>query len=185
MGVKIAFLKGELDEEVYMKQPEGFVIPGQEIKVCKLIKSLYGLKQAPKHWHKMFDDVVLSLGFTLNQSDKCVYSKFDHKEKCKAVKQIEYSQAIGCLMYGMTLTRLDIAYAVGKLSRFTSNMGTHHLYAINRVFKYLKQTMNYGITYSGFPPLVEGYSDARWITNAEDHSSTTGWIFLLGGGAIS
>jgi len=48
MDVKTVFLNGELEEEVYMKQPEGFVIPGQEKKVCKLIRSLYGLKQAPK-----------------------------------------------------------------------------------------------------------------------------------------
>ncbi|XP_071741921.1 secreted RxLR effector protein 161-like [Rutidosis leptorrhynchoides] len=80
--------------------------------------------------------------------------------------------------------RPDIAYAMGKLIRFTSNPGTHHWYAINRVFMYLKQTMNYGITYSGFPPVIKGYSDASWITNIEDHSSTTICIILLGGRAI-
>ena len=48
MDVKTAFLNGDLDEEVYMKQSEVFVIPGQEHKVCKLFKSLFGLKQAPK-----------------------------------------------------------------------------------------------------------------------------------------
>ena len=48
MDVKTAFLNGDLDEEIYMEQPEGFVAPGQEKKVCKLVKSLYGLKQAPK-----------------------------------------------------------------------------------------------------------------------------------------
>ena len=61
-----------------MKQPEGFVIPGQEKKVCKLISSLYGLKQAPKQWHQKFDEVVLSFGFSINEFDKCVYSKFEH-----------------------------------------------------------------------------------------------------------
>ena len=77
MDVKTAFLNGELDEEVYMNQPEGFVVPGNEHKVCKLVKSLYGLKQAPKQWHQKFDEVILSSGFKLNQSDKCVYSRFD------------------------------------------------------------------------------------------------------------
>jgi hypothetical protein len=48
MDVKTAFLNGELDEEIYMDQPEGFIADGQENKVCRLIKSLFGLKQAPK-----------------------------------------------------------------------------------------------------------------------------------------
>ena len=48
MDVKTTFLNGELDEEIYMQQPKGFVSPDQEKKVCKLIRSLYGLKQAPK-----------------------------------------------------------------------------------------------------------------------------------------
>ncbi|CAM8965253.1 unnamed protein product [Rhodiola kirilowii] len=47
MDVKTAFLNGDLEEEIYMKQPEGFVVTGQEHKVCKIVKSLYGLKQAP------------------------------------------------------------------------------------------------------------------------------------------
>ncbi|XP_071696298.1 secreted RxLR effector protein 161-like [Rutidosis leptorrhynchoides] len=85
----------------------------------------------------------------------------------------------------MTSTRPDIAFIVGKLSRFTSNPNATHWRAVVRVFKYLKGTMDYGITYTGFPSVLEGYSDASWITNVEDHSSTTGWIFLLGGGAIS
>jgi hypothetical protein len=48
MDVKTGFLNRELDEEIYMDQPEGFITDGQENKVCMLIKSLYGLKQAPK-----------------------------------------------------------------------------------------------------------------------------------------
>ncbi|GKA25993.1 zinc finger, CCHC-type containing protein [Tanacetum coccineum] len=178
MDVKTTFLNGELDEEV------------------------------PKQWHQKFNEVVLSNGYLLNQADKCVYRKFDESGKgviiclyvddmlifgtdqvqvdlakeflssrffmkymgeadvildknCtpmdtseklmpnngEAVSQLEYSRVIGCLVYAMTYTRLDIAFVVGKLSRYTSNPGTQHWQAIQR--------------------------------------STSGWVFFLGGGAIS
>ena len=48
MDVKISFLNDELNDEIYLEQPEGFIVPSQEKKVCRLVKSLYGLKQAPK-----------------------------------------------------------------------------------------------------------------------------------------
>jgi hypothetical protein len=76
IDVKTAFLNGDLDEEVYMEQPEGFILPNNEKKVCKLVKSLYGLKQTPKQWHEKFDTVILSNGFKYNGADKCIYSKF-------------------------------------------------------------------------------------------------------------
>ena len=75
MDVKIAFLNGDLDEEIYMEQPEGFFAPGQGIKVSKLVKSLYGLKQAPKQWHEKFDNIMMSHGFKINECGKCVYVK--------------------------------------------------------------------------------------------------------------
>jgi hypothetical protein len=77
MDVKIDFLNGDLEEEIYMDQPEGFVVPGKENKVCRLVKSLYGLKQAPKQWHEKFDKVMLLNGYKVNDSDKCIYTKFD------------------------------------------------------------------------------------------------------------
>ncbi|XP_074337039.1 secreted RxLR effector protein 161-like [Apium graveolens] len=101
------------------------------------------------------------------------------------VSQLEFSRAIGSLMYAMISTRPDIAYVVGKLSRFTSKPSSHHWQALSRMFKYLKGTMDYGLTYTGFPSILEGHSDASWICDKEDHSSTSGWVFLLGGGAIS
>nr|GEW37930.1 zinc finger, CCHC-type [Tanacetum cinerariifolium] len=211
MDVKTAFLNVDLEEEVYMNQPLSFIINGNENKMCKLIKSLYRLKQTPKQWHHKFDEVVLSNGYLLNQADKCVYSKFDASGKgviiclyvddmlifdtdkvqshyiekvlkkfnysdctpvstpmytCKklmpnkglAVSQLEYSRVIGCLMYAMNCTRLDIAFAVGKLSR---------------------------LVYSGYHLVLKGYTDASWISNTEDNSSISGWVFLFGGGAIS
>ena len=60
-----------------------------------------------------------------------------------------------------------------------------HWHAINRVLKYLRKTIDYGIVYTRYPSVLEGYTYACWITDSENHSSTSGWIFTLGGGAIS
>jgi hypothetical protein len=73
MDVKTTFLKGELEEEIYLTQPDGFIVKGQEEKVCKLVKSLYGLKQARKQWHEKFDVTLISAGFSVNEIDRCVY----------------------------------------------------------------------------------------------------------------
>ncbi|GJT91176.1 retrovirus-related pol polyprotein from transposon TNT 1-94 [Tanacetum coccineum] len=75
MDVKTAFLNGDLEEEIYMNQSEGFIAPGQDGKDCRLVKSLYGLKQAPKQWHQKFDHTMLESGFKINECDKCVYVK--------------------------------------------------------------------------------------------------------------
>jgi len=80
MDVKIAFLNGELEEGIYMTQPEGWVVPGQKEKVCKLLKTLYGLKSAPKQWHEKLDNVLLCEGFSTNDVDKCVYSRSENGE---------------------------------------------------------------------------------------------------------
>uniref|UniRef100_A0A2N9GVD6 CCHC-type domain-containing protein n=1 Tax=Fagus sylvatica TaxID=28930 RepID=A0A2N9GVD6_FAGSY len=276
MDVKTAFLNGDLDEEVYMDQPEGFVLPGNEKKVYKLVKSLYGLKQAPKQWHEKFDTVILANGFKHNGADKCVYSKFTSEygvivclyvddmlifgtnmlgvcetkkylasvfkmkdlneadtilgikvkrhsegyalcqnhyiEKVllkykhlnvkevntpfdsnyklventgRAIAQLEFASAIGSMMYAMHCTRPDIAFAVNRLSRYTSNPSAEHWKAIARVLGYLKKTKDLGLYYSGYPAVLEGYSDANWVTSVGDNKSTSGWIFTLGGGAIS
>ncbi|GJR99270.1 zinc finger, CCHC-type containing protein [Tanacetum coccineum] len=160
MDVKTAFLNGDLDEEVYMKQPEGFVLPGHENKMKDMneVDTILGI-MVKRH----------SGGYVLNQChyiDKII-DKFQHlnieeantpyESSCKLVEndrrdvaQIEYESAIGCLMYAIHYTRPDIAYVACKLSRYTSNPRN---------------------------------SDAR-ITGSSDSKSITGWIFTVGGGAV-
>ena len=75
MDIKIAFLNGELDEEIYMDQPIGFVTKGQEHKVCKLKRSIYGLKQSSRQWYLRFHRAILSNGFTMIEEDHRVYIK--------------------------------------------------------------------------------------------------------------
>uniref|UniRef100_A0A6N2L229 Retrovirus-related Pol polyprotein from transposon TNT 1-94 n=1 Tax=Salix viminalis TaxID=40686 RepID=A0A6N2L229_SALVM len=75
MDVKTAFLNGELEEEIYMDQPEGFVATGTENLVCRLRKSIYRLKQASRQWYIKFNDTILSYGFVEIIVDRCIYMK--------------------------------------------------------------------------------------------------------------
>jgi hypothetical protein len=75
MGVKTTFLNGNLEEDVYMIQPEGFVDPNNAGKICKLKKSIYGLKQASRSWNICFDEAVKGFGFRQNDEEPCVYKK--------------------------------------------------------------------------------------------------------------
>nr|GEU31072.1 hypothetical protein [Tanacetum cinerariifolium] len=70
-----------------------------------------------------------------------------------------------CLYYTVMI-RPDIAFVVGKLNKYTCNPGTQHWQAIQRVLKYLKKTMDYRLTYTGYPLVLEGYTDeAKWLKN--------------------
>ena len=79
MDVKTAFLNGNLDEEIYMSQPEGFQEKDQEQKVCRLLKSIYGLKQASRSWNIRFDETIKSFGFHQSVDEACVYKLIKEK----------------------------------------------------------------------------------------------------------
>src|SRR3954471_17486491 len=76
MDVKTAFLYGDLDETIPMRQPEGYVEKGKEDYVCKLKRSLYGLKQSPRQWNRRFDKFMAHISFIIIQFDHCVYFRF-------------------------------------------------------------------------------------------------------------
>ena len=73
MDVKTAFLHGDLEEEIYITQLDGFKVTGKENWVCKLSKSLYGLKQSPRQWYKRFDQFMIGQNYTRRSFDHCVY----------------------------------------------------------------------------------------------------------------
>ncbi|KAK1620537.1 hypothetical protein QYE76_026054 [Lolium multiflorum] len=75
MDVKTAFLNGDIDEELYMVQPKGFVDPKNADKVCKLQRSIYGLKQASRSWNRRFDKVIKDFGFIQCHGEACIYKK--------------------------------------------------------------------------------------------------------------
>ena len=75
MDVKTTFLHGDLDEEIYMKQHEGFILKVKKEPVYNLKKSLYSLKKSPRILYQGFDTYVLGLGFVRMKVDHCVYYK--------------------------------------------------------------------------------------------------------------
>ena len=75
MDVKSVFLNGDLQEEIYVEQPAGFVVQGEEDKVYKLKKALYGLKQAPRAWYGRIDDYLTGFGFQKSLSESTLYVK--------------------------------------------------------------------------------------------------------------
>ena len=80
-GCKSAFLNGYLEEEVYVEQPQGYEVPGQEHKVYRLKKALYGLKQAPRAWYSRIDTYLIENGFHRSESEPTLYTKFDEQGK--------------------------------------------------------------------------------------------------------
>jgi len=116
---------------------------------------------------------------------------------------VPYASLIGALMYAAIGTRPDIAFAVGALSRFLSNPGRRHWAEAKHVLSYLKGTSNYAICYStngsairnvfgylrgiGMRPTedsFEGFSNSDWAGCVDTRRSTSGFVWIMGGGAI-
>ena len=289
LDVKTAFLYGTLDEEIYMKQPEGFVIPGKEKEVCRLIKSIYGLKQASRVWNIKFKDFIIKFGLTRSQADPCIYYRHlrpgeadeeltifilyvddglilsniksiltdmveflgkefevrslpadrfigidinrnrhlgtihlsqpeyvkkilgrfnmsncnplavpadpcvklspqmspQNKEEKQEMTNVPFMECIGSVMHLTHLTRPDIAYAVGQVSRYSQNPGKEHWKALKRILAYLKKTINFGLLFGGGSSEICGYCDSDYAGDLESRRSTSGAVFTLHNGAVS
>ncbi|GJR20920.1 retrovirus-related pol polyprotein from transposon TNT 1-94 [Tanacetum coccineum] len=217
MDVKTTFLIGDLEEEIYMNQPEGFIAPGQESKVCTLVKSLYGLKQAPKQWHQKFDHTMLESGFKINECDKCIYVKDtsngyvilcsyvddmliigSNDKMIKSTKDMLKSKfnmkdiGLADVILGIKIIRtpnglvLSQAHYVDKILN-THNAGDSGL-ARTPIDNNMHLSKNRGV--GTRPDLAYAvsrlrYNDANWISDIKDSRSTSGYVFTLGGAAIS
>ena len=105
-----------------------------------------------------------------------------------------YAKLLGELQFLANATRPDIAYAINKLAAYTANPSPQHAGALKQILKYLKGTKKYGIQYSNlaYPQndlqqdsnLFYGYADAAYA-NTDDYKSTSGYVFVVGGGAIT
>ena len=285
MDVKTAFLHGELEEDIYMEQPEGFVVPGKENLVCRLKKSLYGLKQSPRQWYKRFDSFMLSQKFRRSNYDSCVYlkvvdgsaiylllyvddmliaakdkseiaklkaqlsSEFEMKDLGAAKKilgmeitrerhsgklylsqkgyiekvlrrfnmhdakpvstplaahfrlssdlcpqsdydieymsRVPYSSAVGSLMYAMVCSRPDLSHALSVVSRYMANPGKEHWKAVQWIFRYLRGTSSACLQFGRSRDGLVGYVDSDFAGDLDRRRSLTGYVFTIGGCAVS
>ncbi|KAF2347605.1 Reverse transcriptase RNA-dependent DNA polymerase, partial [Trinorchestia longiramus] len=136
MDVATAFLNGELSEEIYLTQPEGFVSEGNENLVCKLSKSLYGLKQSPKCWNTALDGHLKQLGFKQSKNDACIYTRVSNKGLCIiAVCVDDIIIASDCLdEINEVKSCLSAKYKMKDLGKLSYFLGVSVMQTKNEVF---------------------------------------------------
>ena len=171
-----------------------------KVKNLGLIKDYLGIdiKYQPKNnYMKLSQERYINKLLIKYNMEDCnpAYTPMDPKIKLEPNKelatkeQIKWFQGlIGSLLYLMLATRVDIAYIVIKLSRYAINPSEIHIIAIKRILRYLKATINYGITYiinNTLSNYLIGYSDADYTGDINTAKSTSGYIFFMANGPIS
>nr|GEV74585.1 hypothetical protein [Tanacetum cinerariifolium] len=177
MDVKTAFLNGELKEEVYVSQAEGFVDPYHLTHVYRLKKALYGLKQAPRAWYDTLSRFLLDNNFSKSAVDPTLFTRKTGKhillvqiykfgmDSCDSVDTpmmdrlkpnedplgIPVDQTRFRSMVGslmyLTASRPDLVFDVCMCARYQASPTKKHIKALKRVFQYLKGTINWGLWY--------------------------------------
>ncbi|XP_071905715.1 secreted RxLR effector protein 161-like [Coffea arabica] len=132
-----------------------------------------------KHCSSIAAPIVKGEKFSL---DQCPKNELERKE----MDRILYASLVGSLMYAQVCTRPDIAFIVGMLGRYQSNPEKDHWKSAKRVLRYLQGTKDYRLTYKQSDYLeVVGYFDSDFAGCVDSSKSTSGYIFLLAGGAAS
>ena len=281
-----AYLNSLTKEDIYMKQPEGFVEQGYEDYAAKLVHTIYGTMQGGHDWFETLGASYDELGYTTSRADPCVRYKKDGKNytltntytddvngassseeeirrrkdelgmkwEIKDVGETEYflgmriqqdltlgtirlsqrpyweyvvnrfelghitprniplptgiildnnmspktdserklmdgkpyQSILGTIMWGQLATRPDLSFSVSLLARFQANPGIDHWNALMHVIGYIKNTMDYGLTYSRDYELSPiAYVDADYGGCRDTRRSTSGYVFMMAGGAVT
>ncbi|GJY94748.1 retrotransposon protein, putative, unclassified [Tanacetum coccineum] len=195
MNVKMTFLNGELKDEVYVSQSEGFVDQDNPSHVYKLKKALYSLKQAPRAWYDMLLSFLISQHFSKGAADQTLFTrkaandlllnKLDEDLQGTPIDATLYHGMIGSLMY-LTSSRLDLIYAVCLCAQYQVKPTEKHLNAVKQIFRYLKGTINMGLWYSKDTGMsLTAYSDADYAGCQDTRHSTSRSDQFLGDKLVS
>ncbi|CAB1098397.1 unnamed protein product [Ectocarpus sp. CCAP 1310/34] len=195
--IEQAFVRSELEEDVYMRLPQGCGAPSGMI--VKLGKGLYGLRQASRQWHAMLKRLTISQqtftdelaeeygvvgGETVAMSSGVKLPDFDADE---VATDFPFRELVGSLMWLATQTRPDIANAVRAVARYCASPKLVHWNAAMDILGYARRTSHFGISFQrgtveGFS--LQGYADADFASKAADRRSVTEGIVTCGGGAV-
>jgi len=113
--------------------------------------------------------------------DRSIHLK---KNKGSSIFQTEYAKIIGSVMFLINYTRPDIACAISSLSHYVHNPSKEHWDVLFRLFKYMKGTMAWCLHFNEFSAVLERFCDANWVSDNDEVSSTSGYVFTLDGGTI-
>nr|GEY41928.1 hypothetical protein [Tanacetum cinerariifolium] len=180
MDVKTAFLNGELKEKVHVSQPEGFVDPDNSTHVYRLKKAMYGLKHAPWAWYDTLSIFLLDNNFSKVDTPMVYRLKLDEDLLGIPVDQTHFRSMVGSLMY-LTASRPDLVFDVCMCTRYQAKTTKKHLEALKRVFRYLKETINWGLWYPKDTAMaLTAYADADHAGCQDTRRSTSGSAQFLG-----
>ncbi|KAL6340850.1 hypothetical protein AAG906_031960 [Vitis piasezkii] len=160
--------------QIYRDRSRGILGLSQKSYIDKML-SRFGMSNcAPR-------DTPVTKGdkFSLHQ---CPRNELERND----IERFPYASTVGSLMYAQVCTRSDIAYIVGMLGRYLSNPGMDHWKKAKQVMRYLQRTKDYILTYRISNHLeIVGYSDSNFAGCLDNRRSTSGYIFMLAGGAVS
>ncbi|KAL0434886.1 UNVERIFIED_CONTAM: Retrovirus-related Pol polyprotein from transposon TNT 1-94 [Sesamum radiatum] len=177
MDVKMAFLNGFIEEEIFMDQPEGFTAVGEEQKVCRLQRSIYSLKQTSRSQNTRFDKVIRGYDFIKNDYDPCIYKKISGSSVAYLVLYVNDILLIEMMP--------DVAYALSVTSRYQACTGEAHWGAVKSILKHLKRTKDMFLIYAGGELILEAYSNASFQSDDDDAKSQSDFVFKLNCGLVA
>ena len=104
--------------------------------------------------------------------------------EAQAMSDVPYKEAVGSLIYAMIGTRPDLAYPISVVSQHMARPGSNHWIAVKRIMRYLKGTHDVKLCLGGHDIVLRGYCNADYAGDTNDRRSTTGYMFMVGSGAV-
>ncbi|KAL0293087.1 UNVERIFIED_CONTAM: Secreted RxLR effector protein [Sesamum calycinum] len=181
-----------------MDQLEGFMIVGEEQKVCHLQRSIYGLKQASRSWNIYFNEVIRGYDFVKNDFNPCVYKKDlgdasyifgikifrDKSKRILGMTQNSYVEKVLKRFKVEHSKRGFLPMRHGCNEQISDVCCGGALDCIQDIIKYLRRTKDVFLVYGGGELILEGFSDASFQSDDDDAKSQSGFVFKLNGGVV-